>query len=277
MRAYVGRFGGEQLMEETKIEVNFEVIMNKEVKEQIEWLINNYEKEIGAWLLGKIESEKIIIDGILFPEQEVDSASVDTNSKALIKLMKEHKEDCQKIIGHWHSHNTMSAFWSATDETFIEQYTAPRGMAVFIVSSQKDGHRVRLEMYKPIKISIDEIELKSEIDDNSELSQKMKEIIETKVKESKPVYQQTFWEDKYNNEYQLEEVKTKKNKVIIENVDANTSSYVEAVFPNSSTTHYLPNGRCTIVYDTENRSTAEKLAEEIEDYLFWGRRNGGSY
>ena len=51
---------------------NFKVEISKELNDKIRWLVNNYEKEIGAWLVGEITNEKIIIEDFLIPYQDLN-------------------------------------------------------------------------------------------------------------------------------------------------------------------------------------------------------------
>lgn len=88
--------------ENIKYKQNFEIELTSEVNEKIKWLTNNYEKEIGAWLGGTIKNDKILIDDLLFPEQEVSHAIIDTDGKQLVKLRKEYGDRCKRIVGHWH-------------------------------------------------------------------------------------------------------------------------------------------------------------------------------
>ncbi len=168
-----------------EVEQTFKIIISKDLNERLDWLVNNYAEEIGAWLVGEVRDGNIYIEDFLVPEQEVTKASVDTDTASLIKLRKEHGDKCLKIIGHWHSHNTMSSYWSSTDETFIEEFMGPRDFAIFMVSSVRDGHRVRLETKKPIKLKFDECDF--EVEYGEKLGKEMEKIIKEKVKAPKPI------------------------------------------------------------------------------------------
>ena len=163
----------------------FKIEIDKRVDEIINWFANNYEQEISGWLVGGFEKDTIRITEILFPYQEVGGASVDTDAKALIKLRKEYGDKCLKIIGHFHSHNTMGNFWSGTDDEFISQYMEQRDKAIFLVSSKKNGHRLRLEVRNPISFTMDECDYDVVYDD--ELGEELQAIIDEKVTVVKPV------------------------------------------------------------------------------------------
>jgi len=189
-----------------EVEQKFEVEIKKELIDKIEWFTNNYDKEIGAWLVGEITDEKIVIEDILIPYQEVSGVSVDTDGKALVRLRKEYGERCSKIIGHWHSHNTMGTSWSRTDEEFIEQFTEPRTIAVFIVSSKAEKHLVRLELCKPVRVSLDNLDY-TIVGEDSEFDEAMQKIIDEKLEEKQIVTTQIYPYSHYLEDYPLRELK----------------------------------------------------------------------
>jgi len=211
------------------IEYNFSVEIEKDVYKKIDWLIKNYEKEIGAFIIGEFKENSIYIEDLIFPEQEVADNSVDTSSKALIKLRKEYGDKCLKIIGHFHSHHKMSAFWSETDETFIKEYMSQREKAIFIVASESDGLKIRAEFRKPFSFSFDELDYKV-IDEEyeEELKTELKKIIKGRVKEE--TYNSwhldwgNYFEDKravYSDKREEGLSKNQKKKLVKNHLDIN--------------------------------------------------------
>lgn len=157
------------------------VVMKKDFKELIEWFSTNYEKEIGGWITGKVSPEAIVLDGLLIPNQEAGVGSVDMSAKQLVDLRKEYGKECTRIIGEWHSHNSMGCFWSSTDDELITDFMKPREIGIFIVSS-KNEHLLRLELRKPLSLSIDKLDYSVESDDK--LKETCLKIIKEKVKET---------------------------------------------------------------------------------------------
>ncbi len=250
---------------------NFEVILSKELDEKIRWLVEHYEKEIGAWLIGEITNEKIFIEDFLIPNQDVSSASVDTSRKALVELRKEYKDKCQKIIGHFHSHNTMGTGWSGTDETFMKEFIAPRERAVFIVSSKKDGHRIRLEINKPFQMSVDELEY-SVVDEDSEVALELKKEIEKKVIESEPTvtYDENLWKDRSVTKKEINNMITfdnKTNNVIVRNLTLPQFYQIEGVFPIESEFVEGTNSKITIRYFTKDKEQAIQLMKDLREFM----------
>lgn len=156
------------------------VTMSERFKKMVDWFSINYDKEIAGWITGQVTPEEIIMDDLLIPEQEADKGGIDMSNKQIANLRKEYGNRCASIIGEWHSHNTMGCFWSGTDDSFISEYMKPREVGVFVVSS-KGEHLVRLEIRKPIVLSINKMEYGTKSDDT--MSVELGEVIKTKVKE----------------------------------------------------------------------------------------------
>ncbi len=168
--------------EKNKTEAKVKVIMKESFYDKINWFAQNYEQEIGAFIEGKITKEEIILEDILIPEQEADTGSIEIVGSNLVKLRKEYKDRCKKIIGEWHSHNCMGAFWSSTDETFIETFSERKNISIYVVSSKSEGHLIRVEIRKPFFISINNVGY--EIDQTeSKLNKVLQKEIKNKIKE----------------------------------------------------------------------------------------------
>jgi len=164
-----------------------EIEMTKSFKNLVDWFSIKYDKEIAGWIVGTIESNKIICEDLLFPEQEANAGGVEMSGKQIVKLRKEYGKGCQKIIGEWHSHHGMGAFWSGIDDDFIKEFMKPRKIGLFIVSS-KGSHLIRVELREPIHISANEIPYSVELDKEDEKLKLMCEkILKEKVKEPKVV------------------------------------------------------------------------------------------
>lgn len=184
-----------------KVEYNLKIKIKQSVEDKIKWLTHNYSDEISAFLTGDINENEIIIDGLLFPHQDVSSGSVEVEPKDLIKLRKEYGDECKRIIGHWHSHNTMGAFWSSTDDTFIKEYSITKDVCLFLVTSTS-GKRLLVVNNKPFKVTLDNLEYEVLYEDKK-MEETLKNIIETKVI-NKPTPVTTSpnhnsWEDRWGD------------------------------------------------------------------------------
>lgn len=260
-----------------EVEQNFEILISKELEDKINWLVNNYDKEIGAWLIGEITNERIIIEDFLIPNQEVSGASVDTSRKALVELRKEYGDKCRRIIGHWHSHNTMGASWSTTDEDFMKEFIAPRERAVFIVSSQQDKHKVRLELTKPFKMSLDELEYKIPYEDST-IGNKLKEIISKKCTESKKTtysYDGGTWSDNSPSTKKLTKKEVNKmisynnkdHNLVVRNLTLNQFYQLEGIFGVEQDFFNTKGDKVTLILKTKSKKEAIDLIIDLKEYM----------
>jgi proteasome lid subunit RPN8/RPN11 len=172
---------------------NVKLIMTKKLKEKLDYLSNYKPTEVGGFVTyEKIEKDDdgdvtIVLNDILIPPQEAKSSEVDIDGNGQIELRKEYGDKCLKIIGHFHSHNTMGCFFSSTDEEMMKSYSENKSFCIFIVGSQ-GKHLVRLVLRNiineiPYEMKIENIEYEVEADDT--IQSEMEEEIKKKVKESK--------------------------------------------------------------------------------------------
>ena len=176
--------------EDNKTEAKVKVVMKDLFYEKINWFIQNYDMEIGAFIEGKITEDEIILSDLLIPEQEADKGGIEIEGSHLVKLRKEYKNRCKNIIGEWHSHNDMRAFWSATDEEFIKAFAERKEISVYVVSSKNDGHLVRVEVRNPFFISIDNVGYKVD-QKESKIGKLLQKEIDKKIKEPTRTYTST--------------------------------------------------------------------------------------
>jgi len=174
------------MINDKTITIAINIQIDKRVNDIMNWYTHNYKEEICGWLLGETNETGIHVEEIIFGDQTVTKGNVISDTKGLLKLRKDYGDKCLKIIGHWHSHNTMGAFWSSTDDEFISDFMLPRERAIFIVSSKKDEHKIRVELRKPFLLSLDNLNYKI---CDEELKTYCENIIKTKVKVDKVITQ----------------------------------------------------------------------------------------
>lgn len=185
-----------------EVKYNLEIKIEKDVDDKIRWFTSNYKQEISAFLTGELKDGVIVIDGLLYPHQDVSSGSVEVEPKNLIKMRKEYGDECLRIIGHWHSHHTMGAFWSATDDTFIEDYSRTKPLSIFFVSSTLSKHRCKVVINKPFAVELDNLSYSIKWDKEA-FEEDLKAIIEEKVSSRvvtytppiNPIKNNNAWED----------------------------------------------------------------------------------
>lgn len=99
--------------------MSFEIFIKQKLYAEISYLFRKQQKEVGALLECYNEDEKFIVEKMFITKQTVSSAEVDFDEDAIDKLLLNCVEDGTVISGWLHSHNSMKAFWSGTDEQTI--------------------------------------------------------------------------------------------------------------------------------------------------------------
>lgn len=190
-------------------QTNVKLVMSKKLKEKIDYLSTEFTKsEIGGFLTySEIEQKdnqvRIVLDDLLIPPQKATSGEVDVDGVGQIELRKEYGDRCLKIIGHWHSHHTMGAFFSGQDEDMMKSYSDNKQFCVFIVSS-KGNHLIRLVLKNnPFELKVDNVEYYVEADNT--IAQEMEEEIKKKLKE--PVVTTTTTTTYKNSQSEVKQVK----------------------------------------------------------------------
>lgn len=92
------------------------------------------------------------VDEIFLVEQTVTGTTVDFTDEGLVYAIKKAREDgrTNDMRFCWHSHVDMSAFWSGTDETMIENLN--NGITpwfVSLVQNKKHEHEQRVDFFPP--------------------------------------------------------------------------------------------------------------------------------
>ena len=165
-------------------EIRNKVYITKKVKTLLDYITNSYEYEIMIWLLGTHDSENIYITDYMMPIQQAGTSEVNVDKKDLVKMRIENKDKEGKIIGQFHSHAKMGAFWSVVDKKMQMKYCNISGnpLDVFIVGSKGD-YLVRIAINTVFKCFIDNIKLTTKEEEEELLL--FKEEIKNKVTEIK--------------------------------------------------------------------------------------------
>lgn len=135
------------------------VNITAELKTKLDILCSEYSYEIGGYLTGETRNGELFLTDILIPSQVVSSAHVEIRPQDQIDLLKRYKDKCKKIIGHFHSHHSMGAFWSGQDESNMENIMKYKKFFVFIVGSNKN-YKVRVAIRDPVKHNFDDVLLR---------------------------------------------------------------------------------------------------------------------
>ena len=124
---------------------------------KLRYLVENYNIEIGGYLTGEIRNKEVYLNDILIPSQNISAVHVRITPQDQLELRRKYKDKVFKIIGHFHSHHTMGAFWSGTDENLMRNVMETKDFFVFIVGSTT-GFKIRVSVRNPISFDIEDNE-----------------------------------------------------------------------------------------------------------------------
>ena len=168
------------------------IILEPKPAKLIRWFTENWDKEIGAMGVGRIEDGGIIVEKLAFPNQIVNGAHVHFTPEGWTPIIKELTEtELSKIVFYWHKHPDNCPGASSTDEedTF-DAFMAPeakRKIFGFLQTSLKDTtsgaivYEARIAIAKPIRINTTDVELIFMDDDK--IRKECEKIIKDKVTE----------------------------------------------------------------------------------------------
>ena len=168
------------------------IILEPKPAKIIRWFTENWDKEIGAMGVGRVENGGIVVEKLAFPNQVVNGAHVHFTPEGWTPIIKElTEEELGKIVFYWHKHPDNCPSASPTDEedTF-EAFMAPeakRKIFGFLQTSLKDKtsgsivYEARIAIAKPIRINTTDIDLIFMDDDK--IRKECEKIIKDKVTE----------------------------------------------------------------------------------------------
>ena len=247
-----------------------EVEIKEEVWKKCRILTNDNQDEWGGWLGGEVIDGKMILDDLMIPEQEVTSAEVDIKPEDIRGMLKEYKHKrVKRILCHIHSHNSMSAFFSATDTTNMENIMRDRDFFVFIVVSQQTDKPYLAELWlsKPFEVKIN-VEIKIGYNDNLKkwCEKEWKKKIKTKVIEVTTAgYDDSMGDtslDHYYYYYEIEKemfISTDYVKKVRKYLKKHHLEFVEESIGTSNASWFT--------VKAENKKEADIIAGKLEDYV----------
>ena len=164
------------------------VFITSEAKQKLDLYIKGANGEISG--LGKVIriGNDFLIEGVYLLEQECTSASTDLDpegvSNFLLGWIKD-KRDPSELKLWWHSHDNMPAFWSSTDEATAGGFG--NGWMLSIVGNKRKEYRVRLDLYDPIRLTLDGLNFQILLLENELLQNEIEAEIRAKVRTRQPL------------------------------------------------------------------------------------------
>lgn len=156
------------------------------VYQKLKALITNCPTEIMG--LGKVTAtnkEEIIIKDVVIFKQEATSASTEFDKEKLMEFISERvsEGDASQWRLWWHSHAAMDTFFSGVDTTNIENMGDTAEWMVSLVFNHKMDILGRVDVFKPLRVTQEEVAIEIDVTMPEEVETWAKEEIQTKVTE----------------------------------------------------------------------------------------------
>lgn len=137
----------------------------------------------GLGIVEEQEDGNMLVTEAFILEQECTAADTELDPEAISKLMTDIIKDGKdpgKLKFWWHSHVNMGVFWSGTDDDCAETLSTEYAFSL-VVNKHKD-RRVRLDLYKPFRITVDHVRLVEMAEEDEDLKKRCEEDVKEKVK-----------------------------------------------------------------------------------------------
>lgn len=126
----------------------FNILVYEEAYGKMVRLLHHAPKEVGALMIGVIENGDAHVLDIVVTKQSVTGAHVDFEQEGIDMATMQATMAGQVVIGWFHSHVNMAAFWSGTDMKTINDLIAhTEDYLVSIVANKKLDFKGRIDYY----------------------------------------------------------------------------------------------------------------------------------
>jgi hypothetical protein len=151
-----------------------------EAKQKLELYTAAASGEISGLGRAYVHNDDIYVEDIYLLKQECTGSSTDLDPEAVAEFITEliaAGRAPEEIKVFWHSHDNMGCFWSGTDEKTCQSFG--NGWMVSIVVNKKGESLSRLDVYDPVHLICDKLELEVTC---PPASKEFREMIEAEVK-----------------------------------------------------------------------------------------------
>jgi len=135
------------------------VLIGLPVLERIRHYVDLAPGEVSALGIVERDDEDLLVTDLFLPKQNCSSASTDMDQGAVAQLLVdlESKGIDPRTLRLWlHSHAVMDTFWSGTDTATIAGLCND-GFVLSIVTNQKGKMLARVDIFEPIRFTIDKV------------------------------------------------------------------------------------------------------------------------
>jgi len=158
--------------------------ITKEAYQKLRYYTELCDTEIsGLGKVREISASQLEIYDIEILNQSTSSSHSTLDEDALAKFLNEKVTKKRNISDYkvwWHSHANMEAYFSIIDENTINS-SSDFSYLISIVTNKKGQNKVRLDLYKPLRLTIP-LEIELSLKQNKKLKQKCQTEIKEKVR-----------------------------------------------------------------------------------------------
>jgi len=167
-------------IEVPKIRINFQVYL------KMKYFMKHFDQEIFALLIIDEEDDTLVVSDLRIPEQSVSGGHCKPTATGLAKILNDLEDEEQgkseKARGWFHTHGNMGTFFSGVDEKTIKDWGKGSPYVLSIVGAKTDM-KTRLDIFSPIKIELEDLDIDVEIEDPN-VEEECKKLIENKVQKT---------------------------------------------------------------------------------------------
>lgn len=171
-------------------------ITQKAYNKMFQYVVATDNEISGLGVVEELPNTGVTITDVYLPDQVCGPASTELDplsvSRLLIELSKQGKE--KSLLCWWHSHCNMETFWSGTDNRTIEGLRAGTYFISLVVNKRFDI-RARIELYSPVSISMDDIQVKV-LPEITDIPQEIIDEVKAKVSSPPPIFTNPFMKNK---------------------------------------------------------------------------------
>jgi hypothetical protein len=159
------------------------VLITLEAKKRLDLYIKLADGEISG--LGRVRrlGPDFLIEEVFLFEQESGPGDTELDPDSVAGWLTElirRGEDPSQIKLWWHSHATMSVFWSGTDEATASRFA--NSWMISVVGNKRGEYLCRLDLYEPVRLTIDGLRLEVHWSEDSALRTEVEAEIKEKVR-----------------------------------------------------------------------------------------------
>ena len=155
----------------------FRLFLLPEVEERIRHYVALASGEVSGLGLVELVRGGFLVTEVFLPRQDSTPGGTELDQDAVAALMvtlEEAGKDSGELMFWWHSHGNMNAFWSQTDEECIAGL-ANDNYYISLVTNKAGDMLARLDIFKPVRVTIDQVPVSIRGEDAGLLEQCRKE------------------------------------------------------------------------------------------------------